>query len=141
MQFAVSSESGEVGMWESVGAGGIDSSSILNPATHGQFFSDVSFTSKIRVQCFTIDDLLSRIGLPGFDFMWLDLQGLEFNVLAASPRARSQIKAIYMEVSRQRPYAGGPTYRQVIDRMTRWGFSAIHERVGAVSGNISFSRQ
>lgn len=141
MQLALSSESGEVDMWESVGSGGSDSSSILDPAMHGQFFSDVSFTSRIRVDAFTIDDLQSRIGLPRFDFMWLDLQGLELDVLVASPRARSQIKAIYMEVSRHQLYAGAPTYRQVFDRMRSWGFAAIHDRVGAISGNVLFVRQ
>ena len=141
MQVAVSSESGEVDMWESVGAGGSDSSSILDPAMHGQFFSDVSFDSKIRVEAFTIDDLLQRIGLPRFDFMWLDLQGLELNVLAASPKARDQVKAIYMEVSRHQLYAGAPTYRQVFDRMKGWGFTAVHDRVGAVSGNVLFARK
>lgn len=140
MQLALSSESGEVDMWESVGAGGSDSSSILDPAMHGQFFSDVSFTSRIRVESFTIDDLLTRIGCPRFDFMWLDLQGLELDILAASQTARSQVKAIYMEVSRHELYAGAPTYRQVFDRMRTWGFVAVHDRVGAISGNVLFVR-
>lgn len=141
MQLALSSESGDVDMWESVGAGGSDSSSILDPAMHGQFFSDVSFTSRIRVESVSIDDLQSRIGIPGFDFMWLDLQGLELSVLAASPRARNQVEAIYMEVSRHQLYAGAPTYGQVFDRMRSWGFVAVHDRVGAISGNVLFMRQ
>ncbi len=141
MQLALSSESGDVDMWESVGAGGSDSSSILDPALHGQFFSDVNFTSRIRVESFTIDDLLSRIGSPRFDFMWLDLQGLELDVLAASPTARNQVKVIYMEVSRHELYAGAPTYRQVFERMRSWGFVAAHDRVGAISGNVLFTRQ
>lgn len=140
MQVAVSSESGEVEMWESAGAGGSDSSSILDPAKHGRFFSDVNFASKIRVEALTIDDLMERIGVHRFDFMWLDLQGLELTVLAASPKARSQVKAIYMEVSRHQLYASAPTYRRVRKQMRAWGFRVEHDRVGAISGNILFGR-
>jgi FkbM family methyltransferase len=141
MQLALGSGSGEVDMWESVGAGGSDSSSLLDPALHGQFFSGVNFTSRIRVESVTIDDLLTRIGFPRFDFMWLDLQGLELEVLAASPTARNQVKVIYMEVSRHELYAGAPTYRHVFERMRSWGFVAVHDRVGAISGNVLFMRQ
>lgn len=141
VQCALGSESGEVDMWESKGAGGSDSSSILDPAKHEEFFRAVHFDSQIRVESSTIDDLLRRMDIAQVDFMWLDLQGIELDVLTASPKARTSVAAIYMEVSRAQLYAGAPTYREVFDRMKSWGFSAIHDRVGAISGNVLFLKQ
>lgn len=141
MPYALGKESARVGMWQSGGSGGSDSSSLLAPADHGEFFSDVTFDSRIWVQACTIDDLLRRLSIPMADFMWLDLQGSELDVLTASPESRSSVTAIYMEVSRYRLYSGAPTYRKVLDRMKSWGFCAIHERVGAISGNVLFQRK
>ncbi len=141
MQCALSSQSGDVRMWESGGAGGSDSSSILKPAKHSEFFSDVTFHSQIVVESVTIDDLLERKQIASPDFMWLDLQGIELDVLAASPKARSHAKSIYMEVSREELYEGAPTYREVFDQMKSWGFVVIHDRVGTVSGNVLFARR
>lgn len=140
IQCALAPYSGVAEMWESRGDGSTDSSSLRSPDLHTRYFSGVEFGNQIQVQCLTMDSLLAELGLSGFDFMWLDMQGLELEVLCASPVAREGANAIYMEVSRKRLYSGASTYRDVVKQMRQWGFKVAIDRVGAISGNMLFIR-
>lgn len=140
IQCALASYSGLGKMWESRGDGSTDSSSLLSPELHARYFSDVEFRNQIQVQCITLDSLLAKLCQSQLDLMWLDMQGVELEVLRASPIAREGANAIYMEVSRKRLYSGASTYRDVVQQMRQWGFKVAIDRVGAISGNMLFIR-
>lgn len=143
IQVAVSTSNGVAEMLvsqvadESVGP---ESSTLLKPREHATFYPEVAFPTIERVWTETLDDLLGSRELPPPQFAWLDLQGMELAVLKASPRVRSSLRAVYMEVSRVELFSGAPKARDVFKVMRNWGFEVRVNRVGAVSGNALFVR-
>lgn len=117
------------------------SSSLLAPSLHSDLHPETRFTTRRHVETISLDEYFeSAVGeLP--KFAWLDLQGLEMAVLMASPRVRSHLQAIYMEVFRIPLYHAAPLFPTVKRQMLDWGFSLTVNQVGAVAGNALFSRQ
>jgi 2-O-methyltransferase len=54
---------------------------------------------KIEVPCVILDDWCRENSFDHIDFMWLDLEGLEFHVLQSSPRILDKVKIIYTETN------------------------------------------
>lgn len=75
------------------------SSSILQPKEHLNVHPDVLFKKEINVPMITLDRWAEENSVDKVDFLWLDLQGFEYQVLNASPVILSKVKAIYTEVS------------------------------------------
>lgn len=121
------------------GSGSADSSSLLAPTRHKEIYPHVTFQGTETVEVTTLDALTLSLEVTP-TFLWLDLQGAEMLVLAASPRVRRSVRAIYMEVCRVSMYEGMPTYSAVVERMKMWGFSIGVDQVGADAGNILFTR-
>lgn len=120
------------------GSGSADSSSLLAPTLHEEIYPHVKFQGTETVEVTTLDALTQSLEFTP-TFLWLDLQGAELLVLAASPRVRSSVRAIYMEVCRVSMYEGMPTYPTVVEQMKKWGFNISVDQVGADAGNILFA--
>lgn len=141
---ALSEEVGTLTLYLSTstsGPGQTDSSSALQPTEHMRHFPEVEFNETIEVPSVTLDAVISEQEEANFVVLWLDLQGLELRVLAASNNARKRAQVIYMEVCRRPLYSGAPSYSEVQKRMTQWGYSEVFARVGRVSGNALFIRR
>ncbi len=54
---------------------------------------------QLIVPCVVLDDWCTNRGHRGFDFLWLDLEGLELQVLQSSPRVVESAKVIYTETN------------------------------------------
>jgi FkbM family methyltransferase len=54
---------------------------------------------KVEVPCVVLDDWCQAHQIDHFDFLWLDLEGLELQVLRSSPRILDQAKVIYTETN------------------------------------------
>lgn len=75
--------------------------------------SPIIFTKSIAVQTITIDDWAAQQQIDHIDFMWLDLQGYELNVLQAAPKMRATVRALYTEVEFIEAYEGQYQYPAV----------------------------
>lgn len=53
----------------------------------------------VRVPCVVLDDWCEINGIDHIDFMWLDLEGLELQVLKCSPRILKSVQLIYTETN------------------------------------------
>jgi FkbM family methyltransferase len=125
-----------------VSAGSSDgSSSLLRPTGHLEFHPKVTFAASLQVPCVSLDDWASENGIAKVDLLWLDLQGLEFDVLSASSLVLPTVKAIYTEVSLKEMYEGTclyPDYRRWLENQ---GFKVVAEDLRwADMGNVLLLR-
>jgi FkbM family methyltransferase len=138
---ALSDAVGTATMHVSSNAAGVaDSSSLLTPTGHVEAFPDVAFDSSVEVPATTLDQWAADAGVRAVDFLWLDLQGMELRVLAASPRLLATARAVCLEVLRVELYDGNPLYDEVLSFMRDHGFDVAIDRVNRTFGNVLFVR-
>jgi FkbM family methyltransferase len=118
------------------------SSSLLQPTGHLAAHPGVTFARRIQVPCVSLDDWAAANGVDSADLLWLDLQGLEYDVLAASSRVLPTVKAVYTEVSLAEMYEGSRLYPEYRAWLEARGFRVVHEDLRwADMGNVLFVRQ
>ncbi len=88
------------------------SSSLLPPKEHLDYDPGVSFPSIINIEITTLDDWAREAGIDKVDFMWLDMQGYELNMIKVSEIAK-HADVIYMEVEFVEAYAGQYLWKDV----------------------------
>lgn len=97
-------------------------------------------TGEIEVQAVTIATWAQAHGVDRIDFMWLDMEGMELAALKAAGSVLGTVKAVCMEVSRDRHYVGAPLYGEIIAWMREQGFRVAIDRVTLWFGNVLFVR-
>lgn len=83
------------------------SSSLLEPKGHLDFHQDITFTKKIVVDCFNLDNWAPANNIDRIDMMWLDMQEIEYKVLKAAPKMLKNVKVVYTEASSKENYKDG----------------------------------
>lgn len=121
--------------------GGSSSSSLLAPTEHLKLLPEIGFERTVEVRTMTLDDWAEQNDVSAVDFMWLDMQGVELDVLRASPRMLSTATTVVMEVSRRELYAGCARYAEVKAWMRGEGFDPVIDRVSMHWGNMMFVRR
>jgi FkbM family methyltransferase len=139
---ALSNENGEQELHVSSGAS-IGSSSLLKPKTHLQDHPDVLFVEKIKVKTVTLDEWAKQNDINYVDFLWLDLQGFELEVLKESTLIFPTVKVVHMEVSTKNTYEGVTLYPETKLWMEKNGFYVDKEAIpkGWDMGNVLFIRK
>lgn len=125
-----------------VSAGGSDqSSSLLRAVDHASLYPDVTFDDEITVETTTLDAWAAANGVPGIDFAWLDMQGMEPATLAGSPAMLATMRAVYSEVTFGQLYEGTPRYGEFAAWMQSQGFKVdLEDRCHEAWGNVLFVR-
>ena len=116
------------------------SSSILKPGSHLELAPEIKFERTLRVPAVTLDEWYETAGSPTIDLLWLDLQGVELEVLRRGLKALSRTKVIHIEVSRKPLYEGGAKYSSVKSFLNENGFKLKSVRMPVRSGNAIFVR-
>jgi len=138
---ALSDQNGEMTMYVSSGASNA-SSSLLAPTAHKDHHPDVLFNETINVQTRTLDRWAEENNIPKVDFLWLDMQGYELQMLKASENILPKVTAVYTEVSMTETYKNACLYDQYKAWMESKGFKevlAIFPK-GADMGNVLFQK-
>lgn len=108
--YALSNKNGDavfnVSRHENPNKSGDQSSSLLAPKGHLTQWRDILFNEKITVKTFTIDEWAKQHGIDHVDFLWLDLQGMEYQVLSSAPDILETVKAVYTEINFTELYEG-----------------------------------
>jgi FkbM family methyltransferase len=119
------------------------SSSFLLPNEHLLDHPDVFFNTDLSVQTVTLDSWAAEQSIDHVDFLWLDMQGYELEVIKASTVILPTVKAIHMEVSTRMTYEGVPLYDEVKSWMENQGFQVEVEAIpkGWDMGNVLFVRR
>jgi FkbM family methyltransferase len=118
------------------------SSSLLPPKDHLIDHPDVTFDTKIHVECTTLDEWAVLNHIRKIDLLWLDMQGHELNALKAGLVTLKNVQAIYTEVNLKEVYDGAPLYGEVRAWLEGFGFqAAVEELPWEDSGNVLFVRK
>lgn len=117
------------------------SSSLLKPLEHLMFHPDVTFLASELVRTITIDQWAFENGVTKIDFLWLDLQGMEYEVLKASPNIMKDVKVIYTEVNLVALYDGTLLYPEYKRWLLDQGFKVEKKFIPwRDAGNVLFIR-
>lgn len=80
---------------------------------------------KVEVPCVVLDDWCKNNNVDHFDFMWLDLEGLELQVLSSSPQVLSKVKVIYTETNFQEFRKGMTQFSSLKSFLEKSGFKML----------------
>jgi FkbM family methyltransferase len=86
------------------------SSSLLKPKDHLLDHPNITFDEILEVDTMTLDDWSERFNIEKIDFLWLDMQGFELQMLKKAPNVLSKVKVIYTEISSKETYVGVSSY-------------------------------
>ena len=86
---------------------------------------DVLQTS--TVGCTTVDAALAHLGVQ-MDFIKIDTQGTELDVLRGAERSLANCVGIEVEVEFQQLYSGAAVFRDIDEYVSRWGFEIFDLR-------------
>lgn len=85
---------------------GSQSSSVLELGTHKIAHPEVQYIGDKEVDMFRIDHALGNGEIDGCDFLNIDVQGFELNVLQGMGNLIRQFKSVYLEVNKEELYKG-----------------------------------
>lgn len=140
-QLALSDRSGKVIFHKSSGRSDA-SSSLLKPKDHLEAHPDVYFDEELEVSAVNLDEWSNQNDVKKIDFMWLDMQGHELNMLKGCPQILSSAKAIYSEVSLIETYEGVALYPEFRQFMEDNGFEVFIEYLTWKDmGNVLFLKK
>ncbi|MDN3506143.1 MAG: FkbM family methyltransferase [Simkaniaceae bacterium] len=94
----------------------------------------------ITVPITTLDDWAEKHGIQKVDFLWLDMQGSEYQMLQASPRILKTVTAIKTEYSTKEYYKGTVLFSAFKQFLEEQGFYLI-EICGETHGDALFIRK
>ena len=117
------------------------SSSLLKPKLHLEIHPGITFNSKESVETIKFDSFLSMNNIESVDLLWLDLQGVEPDVLMASNQLQ-KIKYIYSEVSVLENYENQILYEDFKKFMIASGYKVHFEDIRwEDGGNVLFKNR
>jgi FkbM family methyltransferase len=128
-KLALSDKNGQAMFYVSSGMSDA-SSSLLLPKQHLDVCPTVLFETAIKVQTMTLDSWAEQNNVDHIDFMWLDMQGGEYQMLKSSKKILPTVKVIFTEVSLCELYQDCPNYPEFKAWMELQGFKAVEEDFG-----------
>lgn len=100
------------------------SSSFLELGTHKIAHPDVHYTKQVKMKTVRLDTLFKN-GLPGADFLNLDLQGVELKALRGMGDLLHQFKWVYSEVNQAHLYKGCALVEELDTYLLGYGFKRV----------------
>jgi FkbM family methyltransferase len=106
-------------------------SSILQPSSN---YDNVSFSSNETVEMRTLDSF----NFSGYNFLNIDVQGYELEVLKGSSETLKNVDYIICEINKETPlkkmdYIGASNVNDVISFLNQFGFKLVEENWAGVS--------
>ena len=118
-QVALGSKKGTATMYLS--SNEAQSSSILKPKEHLEHHPDVTFDSTEEVEV----DCLDNFDVRSANFMNIDVQGYELEVLKGAAKTLKQINYVYCEINRGEMYEGNPMVEDIDEFLGEYGFERV----------------
>lgn len=129
---ALGSQKGEMDMYLSHTEGGITngsgaSSSLLRPKKHLTEHPQVKFIDRIKVEVDTLDSFLNehKINTSEYNFLNIDVQGFELEVLKGGYNTLNNIDAMILEINRDEVYEGCPMVEEIDLFLAEAGFNRV----------------
>jgi FkbM family methyltransferase len=90
------------------------SGSIRRPKEHLQVHPWVTFEETITVPTSTLDEWAEREGVGDVDFIWMDVQGAERDVIVGARRTLARTRYLYTEYGAIELYEGQASLRELV---------------------------
>jgi FkbM family methyltransferase len=120
---------------------GNKSSSLLPPSSlMGEYHPWLRFESDITVRVEKLETFCRHERISRVDFMYLDVQGAELQVLNGAGAFLQSVRAVWMEVEAVELYVGQPLAPDLDKFMKHHGFVLLMDTVEAVSGDRLYGR-
>ena len=98
------------------------SSSLLKPKGHLKRYPRIKFDSPLPVQVRPLDEIMDG---KTFNFLNIDVQGYELEVLKGAVKCLENVYYIIVEVNRGELYEGCPMVEDIDDFLSEFGFSRV----------------
>lgn len=93
------------------------SGSIREPKKHLEFIPWVSFEKTLTVNTVTLDIWMQSTELQLIDFIWMDVQGAERNVIRGGKECLSRTRFLYTEYNNNEMYEGQWQLQQIMENL------------------------
>jgi FkbM family methyltransferase len=133
-ELAMSDRDGEVTFYQSGGARNGDqleampegwdlSGSIRKPKDHLIIEPGVTFDQTIKVRTTSLDHWAAQHAIEDIDFIWMDVQGAERDVLSGGKETLARTRYLYTEYSEREMYEGQYSFRELVNALP--GFEVV----------------
>jgi FkbM family methyltransferase len=134
-EFAVGAKDGSTEFFMSDGTASLEnaperpegwdlSGSIHKPTGHLEAAPWVKFERKITVPLVRLDTWARQNGVEGIDFMWVDIQGAEADLIKGAPQTLERTRFFYTEYSDRQLYEGQVGLRALLELLP--DFEVVH---------------
>jgi FkbM family methyltransferase len=138
---ALGAAPGRARFFVSSGLSCASSSSLREPTGHIKAHPGIRFDRIIDVQVARLSDWIQAHGVERVDFLWMDTQGTELDILRNTGAALKGVRVIHTEVSLIEFYKGAPLYHEVRDFLLGKGFVVLEDMLGKENmGDVVFIR-
>jgi FkbM family methyltransferase len=132
---ALGNKIGEIDMYVETANQG-QSSSILEPSIHLKQYPHIQFNNKITVPITKLDEFI--IDKNYYNFINLDVQGYELEVLKGGSEFLKHIDYIMTEVNRDEVYKNCPMVEDLDDFLKTYGFERVETTWDGVTWGDAF---
>jgi len=101
------------------------SSSVLELGTHKEVHPEVHYIGDIEVPMVRMEEFLTPQQFHSVDFLNIDVQGFELNVLKGIGNYLHNFNAIYLEVNKAELYVGCPLVEDLDAYLLIYGFTRV----------------
>lgn len=102
------------------------SSSILELGTHAKYYPDVKYTKSEIIELKRLDTFFEEekgfLNIKEFNFLNIDVQGVELNVIKSLGQLIKNIDYIYVEVNEEELYKGCSLLPDIDEYLSKYGF-------------------
>ncbi|MER9256728.1 FkbM family methyltransferase [Mesorhizobium sp. M0598] len=137
-EIALSNRNGTIDFHPSNGEGSAEewdqSGSIRRPKNHLVEHAWVRFDRPMSVETRRLDDWCSEANLKKIDFIWMDVQGAESDVIAGGRQTLSNTRFIYTEYSDHELYEGQLSLQAILDLLPSFELLTRYPR--GVEGDV-----
>ena len=111
-------------------------SSILKPKIVLEQYPGIKFPSKETVKMIKLDD--AEIDIADYNFMNIDVQGYELEVLKGSKRILKNIDYVYTEINVDEVYEDAPHVDKLDEFLSTYGFSRVETDLSGTTWGDAF---
>jgi FkbM family methyltransferase len=122
VESAVSDRNGQIDFYASNGSAELGedwdlSGSIRRPKNHLIANTQVKFDRVVTINTCRLDDWCTRNGIDHVDFIWMDVQGAEADVIAGAANILNRTRFLYTEYSNDELYEGQIPLKELLARL------------------------
>lgn len=80
-------------------------------------YPSITFERTITIKTANLDTFCNEQGIETIDFIWMDVQGAEIDIIQGGQNTLTKTRFIYTEYSRMELYEGQATLRQLLKQL------------------------